>query len=144
MGRVASQMELLIYMLIIYIVIMIGIVWYQVVQQRLVREQINGLANNTLEMTPEEFAEMRSKIFGGRGRPRYSNQFNFAGVYILLNKSKDRYYVGQGKQVLDRVNPYFIGRGNGDVYADYKYGDEWTIKMIALDGSGFRTLNKLE
>jgi hypothetical protein len=45
----------------------------------------------------------------------YSNNYNFAGVYILHNKSKDLYYVGQGKQVLNRVYSHFTGKGNGDV-----------------------------
>ena len=107
-------------------------------------EQIEGLANNTIEMTPEEFLEMRSASFGGRGRKSYALSQNFAGVYILYNKSKDMYYVGQGKQVLNRVNAHFTGKGNGDVYADYKYGDEFTIRMIALENSGFETLNELE
>ncbi|MDI3234365.1 hypothetical protein QK289_05055 [Exiguobacterium antarcticum] len=53
-------------------------------------------------------------------------------------------YVGQGKQVLNRVNSHFTGKGNGEVYADFKYGDYWTIRMIALEGSGFSTLNELE
>nr|WP_238439322.1 GIY-YIG nuclease family protein [Bacillus cereus] len=109
-----------------------------------IREQIFGLANNTLELTTKEFLEMRNKSFGGKGRALYSNNYNFAGVYILHNKSKDLYYVGQGKQVLNRVNNHFTGKGNGDVYADYKYGDYWTIKMIALEKSGFNTLNELE
>lgn len=87
------------------------------------------MANNTLEMTPAEFFKMRSKSFGGQGRSLYSNNYNFSGVYILHNKSKDLYYVGQA---------------NGDVYADYKYGDQWTIKMIALEKSGFKSLNELE
>ena len=30
------------------------------------------------------------------------------------------------------------------MYADYKYGDEFTIKMIALENSGYKTLNELE
>lgn len=107
-----------------------------------IRDQITDLANNTLEVTPEEFFEMRNKSFGGRAL--YSNNYNFAGVYILYNESKDLYYVGQGKQVLNRVNSHFTGKGNGDVYADYKYGDYWTIRMIALEGSGFSTLNELE
>lgn len=47
------------------------------------------------------------------------------------------YYVGQGKSVFQRVNNHFTSHGNGDVYADYKYGDEFTIKMIALENSGF-------
>lgn len=113
-------------------------------QQKKIREQIFELANNTLELTPEEFFKMRNASFGGRGKGLYSNNYNFAGVYILYNKSKDLYYVGQGGQILNRVNNHFTGKGNGDVYADYKYGDDWTIKMIALENSGFNTLNELE
>lgn len=52
--------------------------------------------------------------------------------------------MGQGKAVLDRVNHHFSGCGNRDVYADYKYGDFFTIKMIKLKNSGFYTLNELE
>lgn len=62
----------------------------------------------------------------------------------MFNQSKGMYYVGQGKQVFSRVNAHFTGKGNGDVYADYKYGDKFTIKMIALENSGFSTLNELE
>ena len=113
-------------------------------QEAKIKEQITSLANNTLELTPEEFFEMRNFSLGGRGRAKVSNQYNFAGVYILLNKSKNMYYVGQGKQVLDRVNSHFTGKGNGDVYADYKYGDSFTIKMISLENSGFPSLNDLE
>ncbi|MDL4842478.1 GIY-YIG nuclease family protein [Aquibacillus rhizosphaerae] len=117
---------------------------FQAREQSKIRKQIFELANNTLELTPEDFLEMRNKSFGGKGKALYSNNYNFSGVYILYNQSKDLYYVGQGKQVLNRVNSHFTGRGNGDVYADYKYGDFWTIKMIALKNSGFSTLNELE
>lgn len=109
-----------------------------------IREQIKGLANNTLELTPEQFFEMRNYRCGGQGRPYYSLNYNFAGVYILFNKSKNKYYVGQAEQILNRVNMHFTGKGNGDVYADFKYGDIFTIKMIALENSGFATLNELE
>ena len=107
-----------------------------------IREQIEGLANNSLEMSPQEFMEMRNKKIGGRRS--YALTQNFAGVYILYNKTKNLYYVGQGQQVLNRVNAHFTGRGNGDVYADYKYGDEFTIKIIGLENSGYATLNELE
>lgn len=109
-----------------------------------IRKQIRGLANNALEMQPKEFMEMRNYSFGGRGRKSYARTMNFAGVYILHNKTKNLYYVGQGKKVLDRVNCHFTGKGNGDVYADYKYGDLFTIRMIKLENSGFKTLNELE
>lgn len=94
-------------------------------------------------MTPEEFFKMRKASFDSH-HSSYAMKKNFAGVYILFNQSKGMYYVGQGKQVFSRVNAHFTGKGNGDVYADYKYGDKFTIKMIALENSGFSTLNELE
>lgn len=132
------------YALAFYIVFAVIIVVYSVYKKQKINKQIDGLANNILEMTPEEFMKMRKTSFGGRGRPSYALTKNFAGVYILFNKTKNMYYVGQGKQVLNRVNAHFTGKGNGDVYADYKYGDIFTIKMIALENSGFQSLNDLE
>jgi hypothetical protein len=119
-------------------------IWVERKEKLAIREQIDYLAKNALELSPQEFFEIRNKKFGGRGGALYSNNFNFTGVYILHNQSKDSYYVGQGKKVLDRVNSHFTGKGNGDIYADYKYGDKWTIKMIALDHSSFDSLNELE
>lgn len=69
---------------------------------------------------------------------------DFAGIYIIYNKTRNMYYIGQSKNVFKRVNGHFTGKGNGDVYADYKYGNQFTISMIALEGSGFSTLNALE
>lgn len=138
------MIDLLILLIVTFLTLVLSRYWLKVDQQKQIREQIKGLANNTFEMTPEEFFKMRNKSFGGRGRSLYSNNYNFAGVYILHNKSKDLYYVGQARQVLSRVNSHFTGRGNGDVYADYKYGDQWTIKMIAFEKSGFKSLNELE
>lgn len=137
-------MEFIYIIIILFIVISILGYLSQARQKKKIIEQIFELANNTLELTTVEFFEMRNKSFGGRGKALYSNNYNFAGVYILHNKSKDLYYVGQGKKILNRVNSHFTGKGNGDIYADYKYGDEWTIKMIALENSSFNTLNELE
>ena len=126
------------------IIIPICVHLYNEGEKEKIKEQVQGLANNGLEMTAEEFLEMRRTHFGGQGHPIYALNYNFEGVYILHNKTKNLYYVGQGKQVLNRVYSHFTGKGNGDVYADYKYGDEFTVKAIALQGSGFYTLNELE
>ena len=98
-----------------------------------IKDKINKLADNALKITPDEFFELKKSI-----------KYDFEGVYILYNQTKDMYYVGQSKTIFKRVNNHFTGHGNGDVYADYKYGSEFTIKMIALDKSGFNTLNELE
>jgi len=109
-----------------------------------IKKKIRELADNALEVTPQEFFKIRNASNGGKGKKHISTRYDFAGVYILYNHTKNMYYVGQGKKVFQRVNNHFTGHGNGDVYADYKYGDDFTIKMIELEGSGFNTLNELE
>lgn len=130
--------------IVICVILLIFLLVWQAKAKKKIREQIKGLASDTLEMSPEEFFKMRNQSFGGRGKPQYAKQFNFAGVYILFNYTKDMYYVGQAQKVLDRVNNHFTGKGNGDVYADYKYGDRFGIKMISLENSSYSNLNELE
>ena len=38
---------------------------------------------------------------------------------------------------IDRAAIQFLGRGNCDVYADYKYGDSFSVRIIPLLGSDF-------
>lgn len=113
-------------------------------EKRKIKQKIVKLSNGSVKLTPEEFFALRNKSFGGRGNPQYSKTCGFKGVYVLYNATKNKYYVGQGHDVLNRVNMHFTGKGNGDVYADYKYGDEFTVSIMALKKSGFKTLNELE
>ena len=69
---------------------------------------------------------------------------DIVGVYIIHNQTKGMYYVGQAKRVFFRVNQHFTGHGNGDVYADYKYGDDFAIKIVKLSNSGYADLDRLE
>lgn len=67
----------------------------------------------------------------------------FAGVYVLINKKNNYHYVGQSVDVISRVSSHFQGRGNGDVYADFKYGCPFEVILIPLQ-EPFNTLNELE
>ncbi|MBD5584871.1 MAG: GIY-YIG nuclease family protein [Clostridia bacterium] len=135
----------LIFIVVLFCVVFCAVTFYHYYRKkRYIIKKIKDLASNTLEITPQEFFSLRNTSFGGKGSPSYALTKNFAGVYILFNSTKNMYYVGQAKEVLNRVNAHFTGKGNGDVYADYKYGDKFTIKMIALEKSGFKTLNDLE
>lgn len=126
------------------VLLLIACVLIRIVRTAVIKGKINKLADNALEVTPEEFFRIRNSSNGGRGKKHISTRYDFTGIYILFNHTKNMYYVGQGKKVFQRVNNHFTGHGNGDVYADYKYGDNFTIKMIALENSGFSTLNELE
>lgn len=84
-------------------------------------------------ITPQDFFTLRAGKSG-----------DSVGVYIIWNQTKNMYYVGQAKRLCFRVNQHFTGHGNGDVYADYKYGDQFLIKLITLRESGYDDLDKLE
>lgn len=108
-------------------------------------EAIDRLLNESEEITPEQFMRIRTaKVHGGKYEPYISSSRNFAGVYILHNQDRDKYYVGQSKTVFNRVNNHFTGKGNGDVYVDYRNGEHFTIKLIPLMNSGFDSLDSLE
>ena len=128
-------------LIISLLVCLVIVIIVSIIRRIHISNQVKSLANNAIEMTPEEFMKMRSAKTGQR---YYALTKNYPGVYILFNKTKNKFYVGQGKQVLNRVNAHFTGHGNGDVYADYKYGDSFTIRTIKLEGSGFNNLNDLE
>lgn len=128
----------------VYIGLIVIVCIIPIIRTIRIKNKVTKLADNALEVTPQEFFRIRNSSNGGRGKKHISTQYDFAGVYILYNHTKNMYYVGQGKKVFQRVNNHFTGHGNGDVYADYKYGDDFTIKMIALENSGFSTLNELE
>lgn len=121
------------------IVTLIGLGW-----RLYLNYEIKSLTDNSKETDVEDFLKLCQTTMGGRGRPSYAMTQDVEGVYILHNTSKDKYYVGQGKQVFKRVKNHFSGRGNGDVYADYKYGDAFTIKIIPLQDSNCNSLNELE
>ncbi len=102
-------------------------------QSRVQRAKFNSFLSNCGQLTPDEFFAMRPNQEG-----------DVVGVYVLKNQTKSKYYVGQAKKVFFRVNQHFTGHGNGDVYADYKYGDSFLIKIVKLSSSGYSDLDALE
>ena len=65
---------------------------------------------------------------------------DITGLYLLYNQTKDMYYVGQGAGAIARAAAQLLGRGNKDVYADYKYGDDFSVRIIPLEASGYSNL----
>lgn len=87
---------------------------------------------------PTQIFDMRSNHYG------HVKKIDFEGCYVLYNKTKEMYYVGQSKTVLARVSRHFKGKGNGDVYADFKYHDEFEVCLIRLAETKYIRLNDLE
>ncbi len=108
-----------------FIVILLGIaliifiIVIKVFRTQYIKKTIFDLSENAIELTQYDFLKIRNASNGGRGEKHISNRYDFTGVYILYNQTKNMYYVGQGKSVFQRINSHFTGHGNGDVYADY-------------------------
>ena len=86
-----------------------------------------------LGVTPEQFFDLKKTV-----------THDIAGVYVICNTDQKMYYVGQAKKLYFRVWQHFTGHGNGDVYADYKYGNRFIIRFVPLSGSGYDDLDTLE
>lgn len=126
------------YIFLLSIVILI----FALLKGRKTRKRIKELASTDSGLFSESGALTAQSFLSLE--PSFLAENEFTGVYILHNTSKDLYYVGQSVRVFSRVKQHFTGHGNGDVYADFKYGDSFTIKTIPLAGSGYQSLNDLE
>lgn len=133
---------------LIYTVVVLTIVTIAATIQRFqiwyMAQETEQVIHNQKELTPEEFFIVRRRSMKSFKNASTRQSYAVMGVYVLHNKTKNRHYVGQGKNILDRVNQHLTGRGNGDVYVDYRNGDEWVIKLIDFADSRFETLNDLE
>lgn len=82
------------------------------------------------------------------GTGKYGNRDGFKyqdgpGCYIITVysnrvtdgnwKNYENVYVGQSKQVCQRVHNHFNGKGNGDVYADVKYGKWVYVSFVRCE-----------
>lgn len=133
---------LLIVPLIFFFFIMVIIIVISLCQDYNIKEEIEEALENNKKMEVNTFFELRNHK-GITGKYS-SNKYNVSGIYILHNETKNMYYVGQSKNIFSRVNSHFTGKGNGDVYADYKYGDNFSIQLIKYSDSNFKSLNEME
>ncbi len=123
---------------------------FRICQIVIIKKRILRLTANEKEISPNVFfainnvlnRKQESKFF--YFDYSYWSERNSSGVYLLFNKTKNKYYVGQSKKIFYRISSHFSGRGNHDVYVDYYHGDTFTIKIIPLVKSNYVSLNKLE
>ena len=114
------------------------------------KKRIMELVAKEKEISPNAFFMINNVL--NRGQKNNFFHFNYlywsernsCGVYLLFNKTKNKYYIGQSKKVFYRINNHFNGRGNYGVYYDYCHGDVFTIRIIPLMKSNYNSLNKLE
>lgn len=109
--------------------------------RKMVFETVDTLKDGTAEISAKEFLRVRGYK---QGRKIIMNQYDFEGVFILHNITKDKYYAGKSKNVLKRLCQILIGSRNDDIHKDFTKGNEIVIKATSLDASGCKTTSELE
>lgn len=65
------------------------------------RKELDALRKKNEKFTPQELLKLKKE------RENQGIE-NFAGIYIIHNRVKDIYYVGQAKRVFDRAYKHFV------------------------------------
>ncbi len=99
--------------------------------------------------------ENRWIISDGRGKSEPPTGFKYEdgpGCYVITiykhpvkNKNWKKYeniYIGQSVNVFRRVHNHFNGKGNGDIYADIKYGKWVYVRFIRCEKQEMNDLEK--
>jgi hypothetical protein len=113
-----------------------------VVIHRCLHPSLGNIIRRSAWISAEKFLTMRNQR--SKNNRLASERYNVKGVYILHNRSKHKYYVGQAHKLLSRVNGHLTGKGNGNVYADFAYGDRFYVRFVRLKGASFKNLNDME
>ena len=121
-------------------------------QSEIKLKDVKGLIIDYIEDHKNQ-ADLSTESFQEENKPMNPGEFflfrkrhvgDLVGVYVIYNSSKQKYYVGQAKRLLFRVNQHFTGHGNGDVYADYVYGDRFLISLMPLADSDYTDIDAFE
>ena len=109
---------------------------------------LDRLTSGNEEVPIEEFLRMydlRIHDFNSKQDDiKFVKNWDFEGVYLLHNCSRNIYHVGRSSKVLRKIDRTFRGYENQDVYADWKNQDEFRVRIIMYENSGYSDINSLE
>lgn len=106
-------------------------------QKRYIKRRITKLASGKLKTTPKQLIKLYNTQLIGPNPTRYARQFDFSGVYVVHNTTRNRYFVGSSETVLDHAIQSFCQSDDTDMYHDYKNGDRFKVSMFAVDPSKY-------
>ncbi len=98
-------------------------------------------------MDIEEFIELYdTRIYDFNNKQddiKILKHIDFEGVYIITNYDKNYNYIGLSDKVFRTVDRYFRGYESEEVFDDYEDGDNFTIKIVKFEDSGYDDIEEL-
>lgn len=109
---------------------------------------LDRLTSGDEEVPAEEFLQMydlRIHNFDTKQDDiKFVKNWDFEGVYILHNCSRNIYHIGRSGKVLRKIDRTFRGYENQDVYDDWNDKDVFGVRIIRYENSGYSNINLLE
>lgn len=148
------------YIVLLSLLISIPLIWlvrriYITIKNKKEYERLRVLniqrEKREIELYREKMARIRDKI--AQNEPLNFDDFylyyvdkkySIEGVYVLMNISKNKNYVGKSLDTVSRVKDHIEGRGNAHLFADLKYGDIFKIRLIPFDSRNFFDIHEQE
>ncbi|MDK8732564.1 GIY-YIG nuclease family protein [Bifidobacterium breve] len=108
------------------------------IRRRKAIARAHAIVEHSRTLSPTDFLEERNQYKG------HLKDFDFPGFYLIHNKTRDKYYVGRADHVPERVNINLQGRGNMDISAHIRCGDDFEISLIPLESINQSDLARFE
>lgn len=126
-----DDIAVLAFLLTCSLLLLVALAIVLAVEERRALEAMKKTVESKGFQSAQEF--MSNWIRKGLGGRRYGYKYmNNSGCYVILTfdhpvengdfSHPSEVYVGQSVHVYERVRTHFAGKGNGDVYADLRYG----------------------
>lgn len=105
-----------------------------------VRRELDELQNKIMKYDPQELQQLRKNQIS-----EVSEIKHISGIYIIHNCDRHLYYVGQSKNMANRVHQHLIrNEGHPELNEHYLMEEKFTISMIPLAKTSFSSLDDLE
>ncbi len=130
-----SESGVIIWLIILFAIIFVFVALYIYIKskERKKLERLKALINNLPNLNVNDIMDIKENDYK-----------HIRGVFVVCNKSKNKYLVGKSVDIINSVNNLFTGKGNMKVYLDYNDGDDFAIKLLELKNSGYCNINELE
>ena len=109
---------------------------------------LDRLTSGKEEVSVNEFMRMydlRIQDFNSKQDDiKFMKNWDFEGVYVLHNCSKNIYHIGRSSRVLRKIDRTFRGYEKREVYMDWEKGDNFKVRIVRFEGSGYSDVKELE
>lgn len=112
------------------------------------KEILNNILDLNKNVPIEDFLKMYDMrmydISSKQDDIKFMKTLDFEGVYILYNKSKNKYYIGKASKVFRKIERHFAGYENEDIYSEWKQQNEFFVNIVRFENSGYENIDALE